>query len=163
MPPPDLQDDKDVDQTPLLAPDRFEGYPEEFFWTEEFSLERSVPWYEAAAEEVARERLAGKTHEELAALFGKTVPTIRASLTFAAKSIPELLALPRKMPRARWQDTNHEEVARLKANGVSVAAMAKAFEVSEPLIRAALRIAEANNAESNQNDPALNAPDETAG
>jgi len=75
------------------------------------------------------------------------VPTIRAALNFATKTNPELLARPRKMPRARWQDSHYEEVARLRAEGMSVAAMAKMFDVSEPLIREAEKIAATKKAE----------------
>lgn len=48
--------------------------------------------------------------------------------------------MPRKMPRARWQDSHADEVWRLKQEGRSVKELAAHFKVSEPLIRAALRI-----------------------
>ena len=135
------QEGKQIDQIQLLDSTRFEGFGREFFWEEEVFLEEKLPWYQVHSGAVGRERLDGKTHEELAAQFGVTVPTIRAALKHAAKSVPELLKLPRKMPRSRWEDSHYDEVARRKIGGESVAKLAAAFDVSEPLIRNALRIA----------------------
>ena len=135
------RDRPEDDQTRLLDPARFEGYGGEFFWREELYIRDDLPWYQENAEAVARERGAGKTHEALARQFSKTVPTIRAALKHAAKMDPTLAAVPKKMARARWQDTHYLEVAARKAEGHSVPAMSAHFGVSEPLIRSALVIA----------------------
>ena len=141
------RDTAEVDRTQLLDPARFAGFAAEFFWADEVFLERDVPWYEANAEAVARERRAGKTHERLAGEFSVSVPTIRQALRHAAATDPGLGELPKKMARARWEDGHFDEVARRKAAGESVSALAVSFGVSEPLIRSALRIAELKAAE----------------
>ena len=135
------QDRPEDDQTRLLDPTRFEGYGDEFFWQEELYLQEDLPWYRENAEAVARERVAGKTHEALARQFSVTVPTIRAALKHAYKIDPTLATVPKKMARARWQDSHYVEVAAREAEGQSVAVMSAHFGVSEPLIRSALIIA----------------------
>jgi DNA invertase Pin-like site-specific DNA recombinase len=156
------QEDGELDQITLLSPDRFAGFGEEFFWEEELVLERDTPWYQSAAAEVARERNAGKTHAELAVYFDKTVPTIRSSLKFAAETDPSLVLLPKKMPRARWEDSHYAEVARMRAEGVSVAEMSRIFDVSEPLIRNALKIAVEKKAEAESEAKPAENPDLSA-
>ena len=54
---------------------------------------------------------------------------------------PTLVDLPKKTPRARWQDSHYAEVARLKKEGRSVKELSVHFGKSEPLIRAALELA----------------------
>lgn len=124
-----------------LDPERFAGLADAFFWTEDVTVERALSWAEANASAVAEARSKGRTHEQLADEFGVSIPTIRKALRLAAQSDSELSRLPRKMPRAKWQDSHAEEVWALKQEGRTVKQLAAHFEVSEPLIRAALVIA----------------------
>jgi uncharacterized protein (DUF433 family) len=119
---------------------RFAGLGSEWFWEDEFHIPEPTCWSKENAAAVAQARSEGRTHEQLATQFGVTVPTIRKALQFAAKADSGPAPLPRKMPRARWQDSHAEEVWALKQEGRSVKEMAAHFEVSEPLIRAALKI-----------------------
>jgi len=128
----------DVDTS--LDPERFAGLADAFFWSEDVTVERAPSWVEANAIAVAQARAEGRTHEQLADQFDVSVPTVRKALEIAEKSDAALASLPRKMPRARWQDSHCDEVWALRQNGRSVKQLAAHFEVSEPLIRAALKI-----------------------
>jgi hypothetical protein len=129
-----------VDGDTGLDPERFVGLADAFFWKESMTVDRPKPWVEEYAHEVGRQRSEGKTHEQLATQFGVTLPTIRKALRIAAKADTSLEGLPRKMARARWQDSHYTEVQVLIKEGWSVKKMADHFKVSEPLIRAALAI-----------------------
>jgi uncharacterized protein (DUF433 family) len=128
----------DVDTS--LDPERFAGLADAFFWSEDVTVEWAVCWAEANAAAVARARAEGRTHEELAAQFEVSVPTIRKALGIAKTSDAALAVLPRKMPRARWQDSHANAVWALRQEGRSMKELAAHFDVSEPLIRAALKI-----------------------
>lgn len=129
-----------ADADTSLDPERFAGLADAFFWSEDVTVERAPSWAEANASAVARARAEGRTHEELAAQFDVSVPTIRHALKIAAASEPGLAPLPRKMPRARWQDSHADAVWEMRQQGRSMKELAAHFEVSEPLIRAALKI-----------------------
>jgi DNA invertase Pin-like site-specific DNA recombinase/DNA-binding CsgD family transcriptional regulator len=125
-----------------LDPERLAGLPQEFLWTESLVIEEKQSWAQEHAEEVARLRSSGMTMERLAEHFGKTVPTIRKALRLAAESNEAFRSLPRKLPRACWAKDHAAEVARLKAEGLSVPQIARRVGKSEPTIRAALEHAE---------------------
>ena len=129
-----------VDVDTCLDPERFAGLADAFFWSEDVTVERAVCWAEANASAVAQARAEGRTHARLADQFGVTVPTIRHALKIAAASEPGLAPLPRKMRRARWQDSHADAVWALRQEGRSMKELAAHFGVSEPLIRAALKI-----------------------
>jgi DNA invertase Pin-like site-specific DNA recombinase len=136
-----------------LDPERFAGLPPSFFWTESLSIEENSCWSEQHAAEVARMRKEGKTHEQLAALFGVTVPTIRKALRIAAQTDQGLQQVPKKMPRPRWPEQHFPEVAELRRRGLSLRELCEHFDRSEPLIRAALRLADQNaQSADNQTD-----------
>src|SRR6185312_10107759 len=124
-----------------LDPERFAGLADGFFWSDDVTVERTLSWAEANAEAVAQARSRGRTHEQLADEFGVSIPTVRKALRIAAQSDSGLPQLPRKMPRARWQDSHADEVWALKQEGRTVKQLSAHFEVSEPLIRAALALA----------------------
>ncbi len=124
-----------------LDPERFAGLADVFFWTEDVTVDRVPCWAEANAAAVARARAAGRTHDQLAGEFGVSVPTIRKALKIAAAAEPGQSPLPRKMPRARWQDSHADEVWTLRQGGRTMKELSAHFEKSEPLIRAALVIA----------------------
>jgi DNA invertase Pin-like site-specific DNA recombinase len=130
-----------ADVNTCLDPERFAGLADAFFWSEDVTVERALSWAEANSEAVAQARSRGRTHEQLADEFNVSVPTIRKALRIAAQSDSELSQLPRKMPRAKWQDSHADEVRALKQEGRTVKQLAAHFEVSEPLIRAALALA----------------------
>jgi DNA invertase Pin-like site-specific DNA recombinase len=119
---------------------RFAGLGSEWFWEDEFRIPEPTCWSKENAAAVARARSEGRTHEQLADQFGVTVPTIRKALEIAAQSDAGLARLPRKMARARWQDSHADEVWALRQQGRSMKELAAHFDVSEPLIRAALKI-----------------------
>jgi DNA invertase Pin-like site-specific DNA recombinase len=123
---------------------RFAGLGTEWFWEDEFQIPEPTYWAKENASAVAQGRSEGLTHEQLAVQFGVTVPTIRKALKIAVEADSSLAGLPRKMARARWQDSHFVEVHRLKSEGWSVKRLAAHFNVSEPLIRAALEIASSN-------------------
>jgi DNA invertase Pin-like site-specific DNA recombinase len=127
----------------VLDPKRFAGLPEGFFWTEPIQIDGTSCWSEQNAAAVARLRLEGKTHEQLAAHFKVSVPTIRKALKLAVKADPSLKA-PRKMPRPCWAKDHASEVARLKAEGLSIIEIGKRLGKSEPTIRAALEHAQSS-------------------
>jgi hypothetical protein len=122
--------------------DRFAGLGPEWFWEDLLRPPRKTCWAEQNAAEVAQLRSVGMTHEKLAEHFGKTVPTIRKALQLAAQADGATRSLPRKMPRACWAKDNAAEVARLKADGMSVPQIAQQMGKTEPTIRAALKHAE---------------------
>jgi hypothetical protein len=119
-------------------PNRFAGLEERWFWTDVFQIPRRKSWAEENAVEVAAARAAGLTMEKLAEQFGKTVPTIRAALRFAASVEESVRQLPRKMPRRRWHEEHAREVAAKKADGLGTGALAAYFGKSDTTIRAAL-------------------------
>jgi DNA invertase Pin-like site-specific DNA recombinase/DNA-binding CsgD family transcriptional regulator len=126
-----------------LDPARFAGLPAPFFWEETFLIDKVPSWAEANAAEVSRLRVEGVTMAELAARFGRTVPTIRAALRHARRQDPSLAArLPAKLPRRRWEEDHAAEVARLRAEGRSLKELSRHFRKSEPTIRKALRFEE---------------------
>jgi site-specific DNA recombinase len=126
---------------PLPASQAMEGLAGLFLWTDPIEVGPTLWWSEAHAEECARLRLDGKTHEAIASELGVTVPTIRKALRYAAKNHPEMSELPRKMPRGRWPEAHFAEVAAQRAEGRTMAELCRIFEKSEPLIRAALVLA----------------------
>jgi hypothetical protein len=136
-----------------LDPERFAGLPPSFLWTESLQIGENSYWSEQHAAEVARMRKEGRTHEQLAALFAVTVPTIRKALHIAAKTDEGLHMLPRKMPRPRWPEQHFQEVAELRRRGLSLTELGQHFGRSEPLIRAALRLAK-QSAQSQANQSA---------
>jgi DNA invertase Pin-like site-specific DNA recombinase len=129
------------DMDTALDPERFAGLPESFFWTESLRIEKNLSWSEQHAAEVASMRQAGKTHEQLATLFHVSMPTIRKALQIAAKVDESLRSLPKKMPRPRWPEQHFSEVAALRRQGLSLKELCRHFARSEPLIRAALLLA----------------------
>ena len=146
-----------VDADTGLDPERFAGLPDAFFWAEEVTIDRPLSWAEANAAAVAVARAGGRTHEQLAAQFEVSVPTVRKALRIAAEAGTGAAGLPRKMPRARWQDSHAEEVWALRQEGWSLKKLAAHFDVSEPLIRAALVIASGGSSPTGQ--PAESPPD----
>jgi uncharacterized protein (DUF433 family) len=136
-----------------LDPDRFAGIADAFFWTEPLLIEREKCWAETHAAEVAAARATRMTHEKLAEVFEVTTPTIRSALRYAKKNGLVTDPLPRKMPRARWQDLHYREVAELRQQGLSIQELCQKFLRSEPLIRAALKLAaKADAAPANETD-----------
>jgi hypothetical protein len=121
-----------------LDPDRFQGLPKQFMWEESFYLSRKLSWAEAHAADVACARAEGLTMEGLAERFGKTIPTIRASLRCAARVDESVASLPRKMPRSRWHEDHALKVAAKKAEGLGTNELAAHFGKSDTTIRAAL-------------------------
>jgi DeoR/GlpR family transcriptional regulator of sugar metabolism len=80
----------------------------------------------------------------LSELFQVSVPTIRKALRIAVKADPSLKSLLQKLSRLRWEDQHYQEVAELHQQGLSLGELCRHFGRSEPLIRAALRLAEQN-------------------
>lgn len=115
--------------------------PPEFSWTESLPINETSCWSNVHALEVARLRETGKTHEQLAAHFHVSVPTIRKALKIAREADPSLHA-PRKMPRRCWAKDRAAEVACLKAEGLSISEIGRKLGKSEPTIRAALEYAQ---------------------
>lgn len=148
------------DSDTALDPDRFLGLPEVFFWEESFVIMEKKSWSEEYASAVAAMRATGQTHEQLAAFFGVTTPTIRKALCIAAMTDEALQKLPKKMPRARWQEQHFRKVAELRRQGYSMADLCRHFGRSEPLIRAALKLAEQDVQQNGSQLPdVLNPPD----
>lgn len=110
-------------------------------WEDSIDLASASCWSKSNANEVARMRAAGKTHQELAAHFGVSIPTIRKALRLAVAANASL-SLPQKMPRACWAVDHAAEVLQLKASGLSITAIARRLGKSEPTIRAALEHAQ---------------------
>jgi DNA invertase Pin-like site-specific DNA recombinase len=130
-----------ADPDTVLDPDRFAGLAPEFFWVEPLDLAGPQSWAEEYAAEVASLRSQNMTHAELAKHFGKSVPTIRAALAHAATKHPGTGTVPRKVPRRKWQDEHFVEVAERRKAGLTLKELCAHFGKSEPLIRAALRLA----------------------
>jgi DNA-binding CsgD family transcriptional regulator len=133
----------DLDAAADMAadPHRFAGLDDSWFWEDEFHVPHQTSWAKANAVDVARLRATGMTTEALAAHFGKSIPTIRASLSFAAELDESLRALPKKMPRRRWHEDHAVKVASLRASGMSTAEIAEQLGKSDVTIRKALDFA----------------------
>ena len=129
-------------------PNRFAGLGEEWFEEQEFCIPEKMWPYKAMAIEVATQRLAGLTHEELAEKFGVTAPTIRKSLRHASKMDGRFRNLPRKMARARWHEDKAMIVAAKKAEGLGTDELVAFFSKSDTTIRKALVHAAKLRAES---------------
>jgi uncharacterized protein (DUF433 family) len=122
-------------------PRRFAGLEDRWFWQDSLeSPSKDASWSQSNAAEVAELRATGMTQEELAAHFGKALPTIRKALKVALAADTSL-QLPRKTPRARWAEDNALEVAKFKAGGMTMSELAAHFGKSDPTIRAALKFA----------------------
>jgi hypothetical protein len=121
-------------------PNRFAGLDERWFVEHVFQMPKRLSWAAQYAAEVAALRKRNYTEEMLSAHFGKTLPTIRASLRIAKVTDKELANLPRRMPRARWHEDNAREVA-LKAANMTTVELAKYFGKSDTTIRSALNYA----------------------
>ena len=102
---------------------------------------RSVSWAEAHAAEVAQLH-ATMTMQQLAAHFGKTIPTIRNTLRKAAASGVLAAALPKKLRRACWAEDQAAEIIAMKKEGKSTVEIAQHFGKSDTTIRAALKLAQ---------------------
>ena len=98
------------------------------------------PWSEEHANEVARLR-ATMTIEQLAAHFGKAIPTIRNALRKAAAARVPVSNLPKKLARACWAKDHAAEIIAMKKEGKGTLEIAKHFGKSDTTIRAALRLA----------------------
>jgi len=122
-------------------PNRFAGLGDEWFWEDVFQIPEKVWPFQNMAIDVAIQRLAGKTHEDLSKQFGATVPTIRKALAYAAEIDERFRDLPRKMPRSRWHEDNALEVAARKAEGLGTNELVAFFKKSDTTIRAALEYA----------------------
>lgn len=122
-------------------PHRFSGLAEEWFWTDVFQIHRRKSWAEEHAADVAAARASGLTMSQLAEKFGKTIPTIRAALRYAASVDESVAKMPQKMPRRRWHEDHAGEVAAKKAEGLGTSALAAHFGKSDTTIRAALEYA----------------------
>lgn len=106
-----------------------------------FLLHGRLSWAEENALTVAHQRAAGMTMEQLAKHFKKSIPTIRSAIGKAARLDQAVRDLPKKMPRSRWAEDHAAEVAAMKREGTSTAAIARHFRKSETTIRAALAFA----------------------
>ena len=136
----DDADDFDWETAAFWAadPDRFAGLDECWFEEREFRIpEKSWPYQEMAIA-VATKRLNGLTHEELAEKFGVTVPTIRKSLDYAAKTDERFRDLPKKIQRTRWYEDHALDVAAKQAKGYGTQELVDFFGKSDTTIRKAL-------------------------
>jgi len=158
-------DELSIEETGLKAaahfaadPNRFAGLCGSFFWVDAFTMpdSKKTSWSAQNAAEVAKLRASGKTMEQLAAHFGKTVPTVRKALCLAKGQDESLSKLPKKMPRRCWAVDHAAEVARLKAEGRSTMEIARMFSRSGTTIRAALKIAMACGADADSNAAVVN-------
>jgi DNA-binding CsgD family transcriptional regulator len=122
-------------------PDRFAGLDDRWFWEDTFQVPRKKSWAEEHALEVAQLRAEGLTLEKLRDQFGKSVPTIRKAMRYAARMDESVAQLPKKMPPPCWAREHAAEVAELKAQGVSTVEIARRFSKSDTTIRAALKYA----------------------
>ena len=118
--------------------DRFAGLQDDWFWEDRFQIPRRISWAEKNAAQVAKKRAEGLTMVQLAAHFGKSVPTIRESLKYAAAVDKSVNQLPAKMPRRRWHEDHAVEVAGLQAEGMNTDQLAEHFGKSDTTIRKAL-------------------------
>jgi uncharacterized protein (DUF433 family) len=121
---------------------RFAGLGEEWFWEDEFTIPEATCWSREHAEEVARLRETGMTHEQLAEQFKVTTPTIRNALAIWQSAHPDAVTMPRKMPRRRWEDEHAQEVLRLRKLGQGMSQLAEHFGKCVETIRKGLRFAE---------------------
>ena len=121
-----------------IDPHRFAGLNDSWFWEDIFQVPEPTCWAEQHAAEVARVRATGLTMEQLASHFGRTPPTIRSALRYAANADESVRLLPKKMPRRRWTEDHATEVAILRTGGMSVTKIAKRFGKSETTIRESL-------------------------
>ncbi len=126
------------------------GLGSEWFWEDEFRIPEPTCWSKENAAWVAWSRAEGRTHEPLAAQFGVTVSIIRKALQFAVKASPRLAQLPRKMLRARCEDSHAEELWALWQEGRSTEQRDAHFGRSEPLIRVALNLAASRTSSTGQ-------------
>ena len=115
--------------------DRFGTLGAEWFSEDVFQVPRRLSWAEEHASEVAKARATGLTEAKLAEQFGKSVPTIRAALRYAAVADLEMAIAPRKMPRRTWAADHADEVWKLHEEGLSVPQIARRVGKSEPTIR----------------------------
>jgi uncharacterized protein (DUF433 family) len=125
---------------------RFGGLGEEWFWQDEFAVPEPTCWSREHAEEVAELRQTGMTHEQLAKHFQVSVPTVRSALEHWRAKHPDAAAMPRKMPRPRWEVENAQEVSRLRTLGYKLKDLANHFGLCQETIRKAIRIAEQQEA-----------------
>ena len=109
-------------------------------WVDEaiFQMPEATCWAKENATAVAAMRFQGHTHEQLAKHFGKTTPTIRKALRFAAKEDASLTELPQRMRRSRWHEDYAVEVAAKKAEGLGTNELVALFGKSDTTIRKAL-------------------------
>jgi uncharacterized protein (DUF433 family) len=135
-------------------PNRFAGLDDRWFWEDVFQIPERVWPFQEMAVEVALQRLAGKTHQELAEDFGVTVPTIRKALAYAAENNERFRDMPQKMPRSRWHEDNALKVAAKKAEGLGTSELVAFFNKSDTTIRAALEHARKLFEEATQADDA---------
>jgi DNA invertase Pin-like site-specific DNA recombinase len=119
-------------------PHRFASLDERWFWEDVFHVPEKTCWAKDHAAEVAQLRAAELTMEKLALHFGKTVPTIRSALRYAAYADESVAQLPRKMLRRRWHEDHAAEVAAKKAENLGTDELAAYFGKSDTTIRAAL-------------------------
>jgi hypothetical protein len=69
-----------------MAPDRFHGLPEQFFWEETFTIPVRKTWAEQHADEVyERRQVPGMTYKKLISEFGKSRHILSAAVRIASK------------------------------------------------------------------------------
>jgi transposase len=119
---------------------RFAGLGPEWFWDDAFRPPAPACWSRTNAAAVGAARKENKSEEELAAMFGVTVPTIRAALNIARESDPELAALPRKRARRRWEDEHYLEVHAMVEDEVPIREVALRFKKSPTTILKAVKL-----------------------
>jgi len=122
-------------------PHRFNGLDERWFEEHEFEVPKPG-WYFKHAAEVVKKRAEGLSHEELAEIFGRSIPTIRKALHHAASLDPAVKNMLAKRPRRRWHEDHFAEVMELVEQGLSVPKIAQHFGKSEPTIRKAVEFAQ---------------------
>lgn len=123
----------------ITDPERFSGLDACWFWEDALEIPRSLSWAEAHAAEPLR---ASMTMEQLAAHFGKAIPTIRNALRKAAAAGMPVSNLPRKLLRACWAKEHAAEIVAMKKEGKGTLEIAKHFGKSDTTIRAALKLAQ---------------------
>ena len=118
-------------------PHRFSGINEHWFDERTFTIPVQVGWAEKNALIVAAKRKQGLTEHAIAVEQNVSLPTVRKALKIAKKTDPELASLPRKMPRARWDETHADEVFRRKQVGESLEALAREYKRCDETVRKA--------------------------